>query len=329
MRDYLQVVRAVEGYYPQALGGASGKDERLRSSLVRFINATFREIERVNRWRLGFKVVTQATTPNLATYTPAAGRWLHIHQVYWREATGRIRPLELLEQKEARWVYGDGPNAMPGEPRLYAVLGDSTIQLYPTPDGNGPDAGNYTLQFEYYAELPQIIETTGTTAGTTALTVPATAYLTDQGAIAANPTADRLSIRGAGAATGLASPNDKDDSVQPWTAFPGATTVTLTSAPPTNVTAGQTFLYSTNWLIDVWPKVPLFGMLREVANYLQSTTDYATWEARYQKELEDLMEWDQQSRHDREVLAAGVSGQREPQMKGRGDWGWPYGWSGQ
>lgn len=330
MRDVLQIIRAAESYYPQALGAVAQKDERLRSSLTRYLNANFREIERITRWRRGWKNTTIVTVPSTSTYSLAGGRWLFIHEIYYRLSTGTIVPLELLEEQEGRLVYGDGANAAPGKPRYYSVL-NQQIQLYPTPDDAGPDSGNYTLQIEYYSELPQIIETVGTWAGgaPTTITVPATAFLTEQGADPANPGLDTLSLRNAGNLTGLAAPNDKSDYVGVWSAFPNATDVTIATAAASAVTTFPLYLYSTNWLIDVWPKVPLFSLLREIAAYLQSTTDVSMWEGRYQKELSDLMDWDVGSHADHEIMAAAVSGQREPILKGRGYWDWASGfWGG-
>ena len=322
MRDYLQVVKALEGYYSKCRGNLTVGgvpqvgDEELRSNLVNYANSTYREVERANRWRLAFKATTFVTTPGTSSYFLVNGRWLHFHRIYWRESTGAIVPLELVEQREARLLYGDGPNAARGKPRMYSILENSNIQLYPTPDNGGPDSGNYTLQIEYYSELPQLIETTGTTAASTTLTVPSTVYLTAAGADAANATADKVVVRSAGGLTGIAAPYQNDDFLIDWTAFPTPTTVTLGAQPTVVVTSQQTFFYATNWLIDVWPKVLIFGMLREIATYLKDTTGYTTWEGRYQKELEDLMEWDQQSRHDQEVFASGVAGQRQGQFRG-------------
>lgn len=330
MRDYLAIIKQLEAYYPKARGTATlngalqAQDEDLRQALVPFANSTMRAIERVNRWRMGYMTTTVVTASGTSLYSFSGGSWTHIHRIYWRWSTGRIVPLELMEQNEPRLVYGDGSGAIPGNPRFYALVGarGDQIQLFPTPDGAGPDAGNYTLQIEYYQELPQIIEAAATTgaASVTGTFVPANSgtYVLANGALSANPNTDVVVVRGAGAPTGLTGINAFDDASTTWSAIV-ANTFTMATAAVTVATGAQTFFYAANWLIDIWPKVLAFGMLREVAQYLQSDK-IAVWDARYEKELEDLMEWDQQSRHDVEVLAAGVSGQRQAQLR---DINWP------
>lgn len=330
-RDYLAIVKQVEGYQPKALGTATlnavlqTQDEPLRQNLLDYANFALSELEKVNRWRKGFTATTVVTAAGTSLYSFASNGWINIHKIYWRYSTGRVVEMELMDQQEPRMIFGDGPNAQQGPPRFYALVGaqGSQLQLYPTPDASGPDSGNYTLQIEYYQSLPKLIETVGTTTAlSTTLVVPSTAYLTAAGALAANPNLDTLSVRGAGNPTGKSGPNANDDLVTPWTAFPSAINVTM-SSPAVTAIAGataQVFLYSTNWLIDNGPKVLLYAMMREVASYEESTDDYAKWEARYEKALEDLMEWDQQSRHDVEVLAGAVAGQRQPLLR---DIDWP------
>jgi hypothetical protein len=330
VRDYLQVVKKLEGFYSkcrgsQSIGGVAQQgDEELRQNLVGYANYTFDELEKAQRWRRGFQVQTAVTTPGTATITLA--EWLQFHRIYWRESTGQIVPMELVEQREARLLYGDGANAARGRPRMYSILANDTLQIFPAPDAGGPDGGNYTLQVEYYNRLSKIVETTGTTAASTVLTVPSTVYLAANGISAANAAGAKVVIRTAGAATGLVAPLNFDDFLTTWSAFPLATTVTLGAQPDSVVTSQQVFFNATNWLIDLQPQVLLFAMLREIANYLKDTTGYSTWEGRYQKALADLEEWDAQSRHDQEVFASGISGQREGQFRGINGSSWGTGY---
>jgi len=326
MRDYIEVVRKVEGYYPQSVGSAVGKDETLRRNLSGYYNQCLREIGQAQRWQRNFKATTITTIAGTALYTLNGGNWQTIEQMYWLDVTGRQVPVELVQQEEARAIFGAGPLPQQGRPCYAALMPGRQIQIFPVPDAAGPSSGNYDLVVEFYQDLPQIIETTGSTTATVGtVTVPSVPYLTTRGAVAANPGGDKISVRAAGYDGGLGS---KDDFVEAWSAFPTPTTITVPTVPST-VASAQTFLYSTNWLIDEYPVVPLFAMLREVASYLKSKEDYSLWEGRFQLVLQGMIGDDLDARTQREVLASAVTGQRQPQFATRpGGQGWGPGWGG-
>jgi hypothetical protein len=336
-RDYLALVKIVEGLYYKTGGGTAG-DEILRQQLVGYANFAQREIERMQRWRLGWRTATQTTTAGTDTYQLPAD-FSTPKRLWYVTASGGQQELELLEDRELRAVFGEGPLAPRGSPRYWAYQPPNpsavvnlttqpvdlnpgaagTYQLFPTPDNAGPSSGNYPLQLDYYAELGQIAETAGqVTLGNPTLTFSAAGagnYLLSVGMPATSGPLT-LSIRGAGYATGIvAAPNLTDDLVCSWNALV-ANTVQLgtgsapLNSPSTSVGAGQVFFNSSNWLIRSFPKVPLFAMLREVASYLFADQTYQKWETRYQHELELLVDWENDADHTDEVLAAGVAGQR-------------------
>jgi hypothetical protein len=308
-RDWLDLVSNIEAAYPRAIGGSS-RDEPLRLQLVPFANNAMKEVERIRRWSLAYGTAQQITFAGNATYAiPAA--ILVITNLYWLDTTGFPRRLEDYTARELREVYGEGSTPPRGAPVGFAILG-TNVQLFPVPDSAGPSSGNYTLIFEGYQVLQPIVETTGTIAGapSTTLTVPSTNYLTQRN-VPVFATGLGVSIRGAGYPQ---SATVFDDWLTDWSAMPSGTTVTLAAAAPTNVATAQTFFNSTNWLIQDYPKLLEFAVMREVASYLLSD-DYQKWEARYQTELELMADFHFDRLATLETLAVAVTGQRQNSLR--------------
>jgi hypothetical protein len=306
-RDYLDLVSDLEAYYARAIGGSS-HDEPLRLQLVRYAGNCFKEIERIRRWSLAYGTAQQVTVQGTATYAIPAGI-LTITDLYYLDSTGTPHVLEDYAARELRQVYGEGSASTQGPPVGFSILG-TNVQLFPVPDGSGPSAGNYTLIFEGYQTLQPVIETTGTVNNSTSLTVPSTPYLTAKGLGVSGSTG--VSIRGAGYVQSAAV---TDNWITNWSAFPNATTVTLTAAAPGNVSVAQTFFNSVNWLITDYPKTVEFAMMREVASYLKSDADYKMWEARYQHELDIMAEFHFDRLRTLETLATATMGQRQNQLR--------------
>ena len=293
----------MEGEYPTSIG-TNGRDTVLRSSLTKFANSLFKEIERKRRWTLNYGTTSFITSVGTQTYAfPTT--LLAMSRVYYLLSTGEPVTLENYDAQELRRIWGEGPNAVPGQPRYFAING-AQIELFPTPDNNG--GANYTIIAEGYGALTPIVETTGTiTGGTLSLAVPSTAYLSDRNV----PNAGQMvSVRGAG---NLGASSVADTFVIPWTGFPDATHVNLGLNAPTSVTNGQVFFNSFNWLIDGFDMVVLFGVLREVAAYLKE--NYDTWERRYQYALEEMAQFDFDRKSTLEKMATAVTGQRQAQLR--------------
>jgi hypothetical protein len=337
-RDYLQIVRAVEGLYPKSKGlgdqaNFPNQDEQLRIQLAVFANEVFREVERMRRWRLGWKTAQITTGQGTALYDLPTDCQA-VKRIWWKKASGGIQILRLADESEIRLVKGEGTVPPQGSPQLWAwapanwitnsgqLLGTGArgrFQIWPAPDGQGPDSGQYTLQIDYYAELGPIVECVcSTTAGGSSLTLPSNVgnYLQSMGLSSPNPAnaGSEVTVRGAGSPTGVTAIGN-DDFTGAWGTI-SASSVTLPLAlTPTLVTSAQTFFNSTSWLIRSFPKVVLFAMLREVASYLYADQKYQIWEQRYQKELELLQAWDDDAEHGVEVLAGAVGGQLQPQFR--------------
>ena len=278
--------------------------------LVRFANDLLQEVDQMQRWSYNFSnTQTQVTTANLGTYTLPAGM-LMVKNMYYVAASGARMPLDKKETSELSRVYGDPSSSAtpPGIPIRWS-LDNRTVTIYPLPDSAGPTSGNYTLIYEGYGTTDPIVETTGTTTGTTTLTVPSTAYLTTLSV------ADGASvaIRGAGYAQS-ASVND-DWVTTAATIAASGTTSTLAVAAPGSVTTAQTFFNAQPWLVTYFPKVFYFGMLREVSSYLGAETDYQKWEARYQLELQKARELDLDRTMTLEILATAQAGQKDSQFR--------------
>jgi hypothetical protein len=338
-RNILGIFKECEAQYPKCLGTqtlngvAQVGDENLRQYLPSFYNKILDEAEQAQRWRRNFVTLNFTTTVGTAYYPTfiQQNNIVWVNKLYFIDASGRFRPLELMDQQEPRAMFGEGSLSKNSVPQYYSFLGDQ-IELFPPPDNNGPTGGNYQIFVECYSRFPKLIAGLCATAGTTSVTVPSSSYYTAQGLDPANAAGNYLTIRGAGNDSGQSGNNEFDDYTDLWSAL-AANVFTVASAVPTTIAnppGAAIFVNSVNWLIDQRPQVLLFGLLRQVASYLQAMQDYQMWEARYQKEMLDLMDWDNQFRHDNEVLAAAVRGQEQPTLADinfTNLWGQgPYGW---
>ena len=278
--------------------------------LVRWANDLIQEIDQAERWSYNWSnTQTQVTTSGLATYTLPTGM-LMVKNMYYVASSGVRMPITKYETAELSRVYGDpSSSATPTGIPLRWSLDNRTVTIYPIPDSAGPTSGNYTLIFEGYGTSNQIVETTGTTNGTTTLTVPATSYLTNLSIAAAST----VVIRGAGYAQSASVNDDWVTTVGTITA--GGTTLTLSAAAPTTVTTAQTFFNCQPWHITYFPKMFEFGMLRRVADYLGADSDYQKWEARYQLEFGKARELDLDRSMTLEILATAQQGQRDSQFR--------------
>lgn len=323
-RDYVEILKRIEAHYPQALGTFSSQDTVLKANITNFTNDLIAELDREQRWSLSFAEPSFTTVAGQAAYTlpfPTGGSaplisQTFIDRLYWTDpVTGRITKMQRLAKDELQRVFGDfvAPDVNDGPPRYYTVEGANSnfgtpvmqIVLYPTPDFDGPTAGNYVIKMAGYFNTPQIVEVMGTSAVSTTLTVPSgtPTFLTDNGVPTASAALGlNVSIRGAGRPSigGLV-----DTHVTGWSAFPLATTVTLTVAAAFALANTQVFFNSTNWYITHWPKLLIFGVLREVASYYGSVEKYAVWEQRFQDQLKRLRdyEFDRQRSMDAHAIA--------------------------
>jgi hypothetical protein len=314
----------------QAQGGTS-RDESLRAVLVSFANDTIAEIDRRQRWLRSYAEPT-VTTSGVQTYTlpfpaPTAGGGLtsnlYVQRVYWEDANGRINRMLRYSKEELQRLYGDptGSNPNVGQPKYFAmepttaqtgsiVFGNPQMELivYPCPDTSGPVSGNYVIHVCGYWATPPIIETTGTISGppTTTLVALSGAFLTANG-VPSDGTGYGLtvSIRGAGFPQ---SATVNDDHTVQWQAI-AANNVALVSAAQTAVSGAQVFFNSTNWMITHFPKVILFGMMREIANYYGNLQDYPVWEARFQEQVEQMSKYDFDNSRGVDQEAVAVTGQ--------------------
>jgi hypothetical protein len=300
--EWSELAVQIEAHYPTARGG-TGQDARLQLSLTRFANSFFKFMERTRRWSLAYSTGTISTVAGTATYAIPTNITAITH-LYYILASGACVELEDYDAMELRAIYGEGANSQQGPPRGFAIEG-TNIQLFPVPDSNA--GSNYSLIVEGYQTLKPIIETTGTTTAANAtLTVPSSAYLTDRGLATSG---SYLSVRGAG---NLGPNSVAGTFFTNWTAFPLATTVTMSANAVTAVTAGQTFFNSWNWLIDGFDHVVLFGVLREVAAYLKE--NYTIWEQRLESALMEMTQFDADRRATINSMATVVSGQRMAQL---------------
>jgi hypothetical protein len=330
VRDFMGVVRAIEGLYPKAKGTLDAnfpnQDDQLRIQITPFANELLRELERARRWRLSWRTAQQVTSSPTNIYTFPLDVST-IKRIWWRRSSGSIQVLRRSDEAEIRLIKGEPPSGggTPpplGEPRFWAQMpplvqsGTLTpsmqFAIWPAPDNAGPDSGNYTLQIDYYSELLPIVETVASTTaalGILTLVAAQAAYVNASGAISLVG-GGLLTVRGAGNATGITVIGN-DDFTTGWTGAIGTSTALSTPAP--NTAAGvPTYFNSVNWLIRSFPKVIVFGMLREVASYLSALQDYQRWEARYQKELEQLIEWDDDTESGVEVMGVATQGQLQP-----------------
>jgi len=331
----LQIVRAIEGLYPKTKGlgdpNFTNQDENLRIQLVPFANEVLRELERSRRWRLNWKTAQQVTSQGSAVYQMPVD-YSTVKRIWYTTATGGIKTLRLADENEIRLVKGDSSSSIPpqGAPLLWAQqppvpggaggLVAAPIQqfnIWPAPDFNGPTSGNYTLNIDYYSEFPQIIEVTASWAGG----MPnnqfqsAGAYLLAQG-LPASPTDEFhfFTIRSAGNPIGVTALGN-DDYTNYYSSISGSNVNAGSTLIGSGFTNAQCFFNSANWIIRSFPKVMLFGMLREVVSYLYADQKYQIWEQRYQKELEMLDEWENDAQHGVEILAGAVAGQLQPQFR--------------
>jgi len=308
MRDFVEVLKQVESLYPSSAGGTS-KDEALRASLVLYTNSLFKEIEREQHWAIARTRTNIAVVAGTATYPIPAGVTA-IQYVYYLDTSGAQVTIDLYEVSELRRVYGEGAVAAPGRPVKWAYIepaaGVRQIQFFPVPDAT------YTMVVEGYSALTPIAETTGaTSAASTVLTVNSTAYLTALG-VPANGGAASVSVRAAG---NLGVGGAADTHVTTWSAFPTANTVTMGAAAVTAVTPAQVFFNSQNWLITDFDKVVLFGLLRMVASYLRDDAGYASWEQRYQHEMDLMRNYEFDRSRSLELMAVGMQGQRQSELR--------------
>lgn len=309
--DWLSIAKRIEATYPQAIGGAT-RDDVLRSRLVPWFNDVLIELDLMQRWSYEFVTNTQLTTSGVATYPLPTGMTT-IKYVYYVTSSSQPRYLRKFDTFELGKVYGSptSPSESPGAPVTYS-LDNRTITIFPNPDLSGNDSGgNFLLYFVGYQVTPPIIETTGTTtAASPILTVPSTAYVTGQGNVVDGAA---ISVRGAGnlGAGGVAS----DLVTTASTIATTATTSTLATSAITAVTAAQTFYNSQPWVIQWWPKLAEFGVLREVASYLQDNAGYQTWEARYQHEIELLRAQEVDRTMNLEIFAAAHVGQYDSELR--------------
>lgn len=337
MRDYVDVLERVEGYYPKARGTVAGNDEILRRNLVPYANLIADEVVKRRRYKFAQTSRTLVTTSGVSLYsvaptpnalTPFEVWPTLIYRVYFlQESGGRPRIINAIDEDEGRRRYGDGADATLGIPRYFSFIGQS-LKFWPAPDDNGPTAGNYSIVVSGYAQLNPIVETEGTTPGASlVVTVPATDYIVTRLGLAVGGSSlvgVQCSLREAGLPQFAAAPARLDPYVS-TIAVVAPTTVTLTSIGinPATVTAQQFFVNSQNWLIAQWPKILIAGMCREVCLYLRSFDEARTWESRYQQELEGLDDYDADSRRDKDVMATAQYGQDAAQLTDIDTaWGW-------
>jgi hypothetical protein len=339
--SYVDVLKMVEAHVPQAIGGTN-YDEVLRSTLTGFANTTIDEIDREQRWSLSYAepfFTTVAGTEQYALpYPSPAGplgmtSQLFISKVYYVNNTGHPVLLERLDQYIAQQVYGEGnglgalasspPDAKPVK---YAILPSvstlggidqgnpqMTIFLYPTPDSSGPETGgNFKIRIAGYWKTPPITETLGNVAASTTLTFTtpgAGNYLIANGVTTNGSNYNQfIAIRSGGNVTGLAQ-NPNDTHISSWTALV-ANTATLSTTAPNTATGLQTYFCGTNWIIQHWPKLLLFGMLREVGNYYGKADMFSVWDAKFKEQMDKLRAYEWDRARGLEMNAAAVTGQK-------------------
>lgn len=328
------MLRRCEAHYPQAIGGTD-RDDTVRSSLVLFANDCLAELDREERWSLSYAEPYLTTVSGTRSYAipypqPAgqpAGNTspVFVKRLYYINTAGTLVELERMEKRELQRVYGDGTVPPAGAPIRYAIepstdLGGSVsfgspalqIYFYPTPDANGPQSGNYQIYVGGYWQLPQIIETVGNAlSGNTTLTYSTAgsgSYLTAAG-LPSNGSqwGQFVSVRAAGNPTGItAFPTDTH--ITSWTAI-AANTATLQTSPGTTANNCQTFFNSFNWVIQHWPKLLQYGILKEVAAYYGKADQMQIWEGKFAQQMEKLRAYEGDRNRGMEQLAAAQSGQ--------------------
>jgi hypothetical protein len=314
------LLASVTAYYPTA-AGAAGQDTALSLACIRFANSLLNAIDTERRWSLSYNNTPVVTVPGTAIYAIPTGMTAISH-LYWIQSTaGSIVTMESYDVNELRRRFGEGTGAMAGSPRHFAVIGNN-IEVFPTPDSNGPTGGNYTLEFQGYTRLTPIVQTTGTTVvGTATLTVPSTGYLTARSVPALGT---YLSV----ASSGFTGPNAVNDTLfTSWSAFASPTTVTMgANAQITNASPVNVYFNSSNWVIQNFDHVILFGVLRDVAAYLKE--NFMTWDQRFQLAMENMAQEDVDRRKTMEAQGTGVTGQQQSQLAGSGRGGFWGDWSG-
>lgn len=317
-RDWVSIAARIESFYPQAIGTVGGgtRDENLRKLLVPWFNDLQQYVDEMQRWSYNYlsgatdSTLTQVTTLDVSSYTLPA-KVVLLKNVYYVDASGARVQLSKFEDSELSRVYGDPNSSLipDGIPRRWS-MNNRTVTLYPKPDFAGPTAGNYTIIYEAYCKTDQIVETTGTTtASSTTLTVPSTGYLTDL----AVANGCNLAIRGAGYLGGSSVAATFVTTAA--TVATSSTQTTMGNAAITAVTSAQTFYNAIPWLVFWAPNVATYGVLRQVASYLQADTDYQKWEARFQNELEALRELDMDRDRTLEAFATAQPGQNDSQLR--------------
>lgn len=252
--------------------------------------------------------------------------------MYYTDGNGRVVPLERLDRKDAQRVFGEQINLpagatapVTGAPTKYAILPVTAtvagislanpqlgIYLYPTPDGNGPEAGgNYKIRVPGYWKTPPIFETLANTATNTTLTFTTAgsgSYLAAAGVPTSGADYNLLvSVRGAGNQTGVTALG-RDTHICSWSAL-AANTATLSSAAPSTTTSCQTFFNSSNWMILHWPNLIIYGVMREICAYYLKADLVQWFEGRFQYEMDKLRAYEFDRARGTEQFAAVQVGQ--------------------
>jgi hypothetical protein len=277
-------------------------------------------IDTDRRWSLSYSSTTQLTTPGTSQYAIPTGMTAISHFYFLQATAGAPVTLQNYDIQELRRTWGDGPNAQQGTPRYYAVIGNN-VQVFPTPDANGPSSGNYPLIFEGYTRLTPIVQTSGTTTGASAtLTVPSTAYLT---ARSVPSVGSYLSVSGAGNPGPSSVP---DVHFTNWSAFASPTTVTMGANAITAVPGlgASVYFNSSNWVIQNFDHVVLFGVLREVAAYLKE--NFQVWNDRFSLAMDNMAQEDVDRRKDMEMQGVGRTNQNQTELSGYGRGGFWGSW---
>jgi hypothetical protein len=338
--SFVDVIRLVEAHVPQARGGTS-YDDVLRASLVGFANTVIDEIDREQRWSLSYAEPYFTTVQGTEQYAlpyplPASAlgqtSQLFIKRVYYVDATGRPVALGRVDQYEAQRLYGESlglgasATAPPqGKPTKYAIIPSTstaggidqgnpqmTIFLYPTPDASGPEtSGNFKIRVQGYWKTPPIWETLAATASNTTLTFTVAgsgSYLTSNG-VATNGSQWNLflAVRNGGNPTGITQfPNDTH--ISTWTAL-AANTATISTAAPTSTASLTVYFNGTNWIIQHWPRLLVYGIMKEIGNYYNKSEMFAVWEAKFQQQLDALRAYEWDRARGVELLMSAVAGQ--------------------
>jgi hypothetical protein len=94
-----------------------------------------------------------------------------------------------------------------------------------------------------------------------------------------------------------------------------ANTATLSVAAPITANNLQAYFNGTNWMIRHWPKLILFGIIREIGNYYGKADMFNTWDAKFKEQLDKLRQYEWDRARGLEMLAAAVSGQKASPLK--------------